>query len=352
MATAAAALTAAITGPVTLAVRGPSRSGKTTLCERLVEELSASGLLVAWVKRTHHAVDTPGKASDRIWRRSPAVTLLRSEDRLLVTSPSGSTRASDILRASPVAVDVVLLETHEPEPFPTILSDQLEPVADEQVVARWTFLHEASAVAPAVTAVRAMLPGDREFDFALRRAIQFHGGHGCAGLVLGTRLALAGARTLGVDVPDTKKRLIAVAETDRCAVDGIQAVTGCKPGKRTLRILDYGKLAATFLDEHTGAAVRVASRGDLRERVGARGEDRHAVQRNAYATWPDTELFTIGAVEFALSQFDRPGPPRSRVLCVACGEEVSDGRHVNTENGPLCRPCGQGSQGHSQGVES
>ena len=29
------------------------------------------------------------------------------------------------------------------------------------------------------------------------------------------------------------------------------------PGKRTLRLLDYGKLAATFLDEHSGRAVRM-----------------------------------------------------------------------------------------------
>lgn len=342
----------AVTGPVTLAVRGPSRSGKTALCERLVDALGEQGLLVAWVKRTHHAVDTPGKASDRIWARSPAATLLRADDRLLVTSAPPSTAAADIMAALPIPVDVVLLETHEPEAFPTVLSNQLEPVPGEQLVARWGFRDELPAVAPALAAIAAMLPEDREFDFALRRAIQFHGGHGCAGLVLGTRLALAGARALGVEVPDKRKRLISVAETDRCAVDGIQAVTGCRPGKRTLRILDYGKLAATFLDEHTGTAIRVASRGDLRERVGARGEDRHDVQRNAYATWSDQDLFTIDTVDFALSQFDRPGPPRSRVLCMACGEEVSDGRHLLTENGPVCRPCGEGSKGQTQGVMS
>lgn len=341
-----------ITGPVVIAVRGPSHSGKTALCERLVEALGARVLLVAWMKRTHHIIDTPGKASDRIWRRSPAVTLLRSDDRLVVSSAPGSTRPDDMLAAAPVAVDVVLLETHEPEPYPTVLSTLIEPAANEAVVARWAFMDELSVVAPVVAAVESLLPPDREFDFALRRAMEFHGGHGCAGLVLGTRLALAGARALGVPVPDTKKRLIAIAETDRCAVDGIQAVTGCRPGKRTLRILDYGKLAATFLDERTGSAVRVASRGDLRERVGARGDDRHAVQRSAYAAWSDEDLFSISAVDFALSQFDRPGPPRNRVLCVGCREEVSDGRHLDSENGPLCRPCGQGSQGHSQGVVS
>ncbi len=349
---AASQLERVLPGPVVLAVRGPSRSGKTTLCEQLVESLGGDGLLVAWVKRTHHPVDTPGKASDRIWGRSPAVTLLRADDRLLVTSAAGSTNPKDILGSSPVTVDVVLVETHEPEPYPTVLSTRLEPMPDEQIIARWEFGDEALAVEPAVATIRAMLPADRELDFALRRAIDFHGGHGCAGLVLGTRLALAGARALGVEVPDTRKRLIAVAETDRCAVDGIQAVTGCRPGKRTLRILDYGKLAATLLDEHTGNALRIATRGDLRDRVGARGGDRYAIQRKAYATWPDDDLFTFTRVDFALSQFDRPGPPRSRVNCAACGEEVSDGRHLITENGPLCRGCGRVPEGLPQGVVS
>ena len=67
-----------------MAVRGPSRSGKTTLCERLVAELSELGLHVAWLKRTHH-VDIPGKSSDRVWQTRPAATMLRATDRVVVT---------------------------------------------------------------------------------------------------------------------------------------------------------------------------------------------------------------------------------------------------------------------------
>ena len=330
---------APICGPVTVAVRGPSRSGKTTLCERLIAALGGLELRVAWVKRTHHAVDLPGKSSGRIWAAGPAATALRSGDRLQVTLPPGEADARSLLSSLPPGIDVVLLETHEAEPFPTILSMQIQAADGAPVIGRWEFLHEDEAVAASLPAVLGLLPRDRVLDHAFRSALRLHGGHGCAGLVLGTRLALAGSASLGLTVPDRENRLLVVPETDRCAVDGIQAVTGCRPGKRTLRLLDYGKLAATFYDEWSGRAVRVAARGDLRARVGASGEDRHAIQRAAYATWPEDALFATSEVAFSLDQHDRPGPPRSRVICAGCGEEVSDGRHRETDDGPRCRPC-------------
>jgi len=328
-----------IAGPVVVAVRGPSRSGKTALCERLTRALGADGLKVAWVKRTHHPVDLPEKSSARVWQAGTGATLLHADDRVLITVPPRGREVHELVAALPGDIDLVLLETHEPEAVPTVLSTRLAPAPGEQVLGTWEFMAEDAAAARLLPVIRSLLPANPALDRAFRAALKLHGGHGCAGLVLGTRLALAGASTLGIEVPDTRKRLLVVAETDRCAVDGIQAVTGCRPGKRTLRLVDYGKLAATFYDEWAGVAVRVAARGDLRERVGARGEGRHAIQRLAYATWPIADLFTIAEVPFTLDQNDRPGPPRSRVICTGCGEEVSDGRHRDTEDGPRCRPC-------------
>ncbi len=339
-----------IVGPHLFAVRGPSRSGKTATCERLVSGLSVNGIRVAWIKRTHHCVDLPGKSSDRVWAAAPAATILRSDDRLIVTLPPGSSEPSEMLASLPDDLDVVLLETHEPVAFPTLLSNFETPGEHEEVIGRWDLYAEDSAVAAVLPLIIATLPSDRTLDLALRSALRLHGGHGCAGLVLGTRLAIAGAAALGIPVPDKQKRLIVVSETDRCAVDGIQAVTGCRPGKRTLRLVDYGKLAATFLDEHSGRSVRVAVRGDLRERVGVTGDGRHSAQRAAYATWPSTDLFTVQDVSFSLDQFDRPGPPRARVNCVSCGEEVSDGRHLETELGPQCRPCRASLESTNQGA--
>jgi formylmethanofuran dehydrogenase subunit E len=294
---------------------------------------------VAWVKRTHHGIDLPGKSSGRIWARQPAATLLLAGDRLALTLPPCDEDPRSLLARLPDDIDIVLFETHTPIDYPTIVSTRLEPGHDEQILGRWELGREPEAAAAVASAVLALLPANRALDQAFRAALRLHGGHGCAGLILGTRLAVKGAAELGVPVPDAQKRLIVVSETDRCAVDAIQAVTGCRPGKRTLRLLDYGKLAATFRDEATGRALRVAVRGDVRERVGASGPQRHAAQRAAYATWPDDELFEITLSDFELGQFDRPGPPRQRVLCVRCGEEVSDGRQIQTETGPRCRPC-------------
>jgi formylmethanofuran dehydrogenase subunit E len=328
-------------GPAVVCVRGPSRSGKTALCERLVAAIEARGKRVAYLKRTHHALDLPDKASGRIWQRGPSAMVLRATDRLQLTLPPGARTVDSLLACFPPGIDLVLLETHTAEPFPTILSDRLLPAAGEEVIGRWALETVEAGVPGLVEAALARLPSDRNLDLALRAALRMHGSHVCAGLVLGTRLALHGAALLGVEVPDGKKRLVVTVETDRCAVDAIQAVTGCRPGKRTMRLLDYGKLAATFIDQWEGRAIRVAARGELRELATARGlaEDRHEAQRLAYLAMRPEELFDCGPADSAIAQFDLPGPPRRRVLCATCGEEVSDGREIPTESGSCCRPC-------------
>ncbi|MBA4181646.1 MAG: hypothetical protein C0506_13740 [Anaerolinea sp.] len=330
-----------LVGPVVVAVRGPSRSGKTALVERLIEVGRGRGWKVAWVKRTHHQVDLPEKASGRVWSSAPAAMVLHANDRVQVTLPAAPAETGRELSYVPAGMDLVLLETHTPERFPTLLSDQLQPADGEHVIGRFELYGNVEAAAAAIPVIAGFMPVDARFDAFLRAALALHGGHGCAGLVLGTRLAMAGAGALGIDVPDRDKRLTVVSETDRCALDGIQAVTGCRLSKRSLRLLDYGKVAATFIDEWTGSTVRVSVRGDLRERVGAGvdADGRHAMQRQAYGTWPVDELLDIRPSTLVLSEFEKPGKPRRRVLCGDCGEEVSDGREIETDSGARCRPC-------------
>lgn len=78
-------------------------------------------------------------------------------------------------------------------------------------------------------------------------------------------MTMAGCREVGLDEPKKTKQLIVYVEIDRCAADAIQAVTGCKLGKRTLKHVDYGKMAATFVNIATGRAVRVAAKETARE---------------------------------------------------------------------------------------
>ncbi|HEX2964749.1 MAG TPA: formylmethanofuran dehydrogenase subunit E family protein, partial [Syntrophorhabdaceae bacterium] len=76
----------------------------------------------------------------------------------------------------------------------------------------------------------------------LEEAKQFHGDL-CAGITLGTRLSILGLKAIGIDDPKGKDRkdIIVFAETDRCVTDALLATTGCHPGKRTMKIFDYGK---------------------------------------------------------------------------------------------------------------
>ncbi|MFN3336848.1 MAG: FmdE family protein [Thermomicrobium sp.] len=89
----------------------------------------------------------------------------------------------------------------------------------------------------------------------------------CPRQVLGVRMGLAGGKALRLEVPRRDKRLLVITETDGCLTDGIAAVTGCQVRHRTLRLIDYGKVAATFVDTCTGQAVHIAPRLGVRERA-------------------------------------------------------------------------------------
>ena len=158
---------------------------------------------------------------------------------------------------------------------------------------------------------------------------------------------MAGCRALGIDEPRGSKRLLVYVEIDRCAADAIGSVTGCRLGKRTLKHVDYGKLAATFVDMVSGRAVRVIALEEARERAPAYAphvaDDRHAVQSVAYRVMPDEELLAVHEVRLTVPEEDRPGPPVSRVRCAVCGEGVNDRREIRDNGRVLCRACAGGA---------
>ncbi len=93
--------------------------------------------------------------------------------------------------------------------------------------------------------------------------------HLCPRQVLGVRTALAAEKALNLDFPRNDKRLLVILETDGCYVDGVAIPAGVSVGRRTLRIEDMGKVAATFVDTKTGQALRIAPQNGIRERVSA-----------------------------------------------------------------------------------
>lgn len=168
----------------------------------------------------------------------------------------------------------------------------------------------------------------------------------CPRQVLGLRMGLLGARLLGLEVPRTDKRLLVIAETDGCAVDGISVATGCSVGRRTLRIVDYGKVAATFVDVETGAAVRIWPHREARQRAldyAPEAESRWHAQLAGYQVMPDDELLAAQAVRLSFSLEALIGKDGTRVVCELCGEEIINQRQVVVEGRTLCRSCaGQG----------
>jgi len=174
-------------------------------------------------------------------------------------------------------------------------------------------------------------------------------GHMCAGQLLGTRMALLGCRLIDIDDPRgaDRRKLIVWVEIDRCMTDAISAVTGARLGKRSLKFVDYGKVAATFLNTENKRAVRIVALEAARSLADERYpeiENKRQRQFQAYSEATDDELFKTELVTVELSDFDLPGSPRSRVTCVVCGEGVNDGREIVDDNGDsLCRGCHKGT---------
>lgn len=175
----------------------------------------------------------------------------------------------------------------------------------------------------------------------------FHGGD-CPGQTLGVRLARAGLERLGVDDPHSdlwRKRLMVFVEIDRCAADAVMIVSGCRVGKRTLKIVDNGIMAATFLDLKTGEAIRVVARESARELAAQYAPnitDKYERQRRAYSVMPDEELLEFEEVQVEIPAEDMPGSPISRVVCEQCGDTVVDLREVKLAGAVLCRSCAWG----------
>ena len=119
----------------------------------------------------------------------------------------------------------------------------------------------------------------------------------CPRQVLGVRIGLAGAAGLGLEAPFKDKRLLVIVESDGCFVDGVSATTGCTVGHRTLRLEDYGKVAATFVDVSSEQALRVAPRSDVRQRARefAPGEKRRNDAQLRYRRMPDELLRLSGS---------------------------------------------------------
>lgn len=190
----------------------------------------------------------------------------------------------------------------------------------------------------------------QDFQRLLDEAVRFHG-HLCGGQIIGVRMAMAGLRELDIKDPRGRqgKDLVIFVEVDRCASDAIISVTGRTPGKRSIKIRDYGKMAATFIDTRSDRAVRVNVRPDSDEKTRriAQTDLPQKEEKEAYlaalAAMPEEDLLRIQAVSVELKPQDLPGKPLDTAACQKCGETVLDMRQVVLDGKVLCKPCARGS---------
>ncbi|WP_448871053.1 FmdE family protein [Desulfobulbus propionicus] len=184
------------------------------------------------------------------------------------------------------------------------------------------------------------------FDQHLRSAVAFHG-HLCLGQVIGVRLAMLGLRLVGITDPlgVDRKKLIVFVEIDRCAADAIMTVTGSRVGRRSLKIVNNGKIAATFVNLETGAAYRIFFQPDALDKALALHPelDEKNAQMRAYREMGDADLFQVLPVRVPIKCEDMPGGPTRKVRCEICGEFVLDHRDVQKNGRSLCRSCASGT---------
>ena len=180
----------------------------------------------------------------------------------------------------------------------------------------------------------------------LLKASAIHHHKICPRQVLGVRIGLLAGCLLELPLPQPEKRLLAIAETDGCFVDGISVVTGCYVGRRTLRIEDYGKTAVAFIDTLTEQAIRIVPNNNVRElawEYAPSARNKWEAQLIGYRHIPDELLFHWQQVELMTPVKQIIGQAGKRVSCEICGEEIINQREVMHEGTILCKPCAGGS---------
>jgi formylmethanofuran dehydrogenase subunit E len=188
----------------------------------------------------------------------------------------------------------------------------------------------------------------------IEQTIRFHG-HSCPGLAIGMRVA---ELVLSEFAHAADEEVVAVMETDNCAVDAVQFLTGCTFGKGNLLHLDYGKNAFSFFRRSDGKGLRISVKPELfqmepdilaLQKKAARGElsaeEKERLDKARKARIKkimESELKDL----FEVKPHGGPVPQRARILeslvCESCGERTMESRTRRLMGKTLCIPCFDG----------
>ncbi|MBI5080566.1 MAG: TraR/DksA C4-type zinc finger protein [Chloroflexi bacterium] len=166
--------------------------------------------------------------------------------------------------------------------------------------------------------------------------------HLCPRQVLGVRMGMCAGEILNLDLPQENKRLYTIMETDGCAADGVSTATNCWVGRRTMRVEDYGKVAATFVDTKTGEAIRLVPRSDARclaRDFAPEAKNKWEAQLLGYQRMSSEMLFSVHPVQLRVPIEQILSRAGVKAICDICGEEVMNEREVIRDDMTLCRSC-------------
>jgi formylmethanofuran dehydrogenase subunit E len=166
--------------------------------------------------------------------------------------------------------------------------------------------------------------------------------HLCPRQVLGVRIGLQASVLFGLQLPQSDKRLFAFVETDGCFADGVSVASGCWLGRRTMRLMDYGKVATAFVDTTTGEAIRIRPHPKARERANLcapNERSRWHTMLEAYQVMSSEELLYWQHIELTVSMKKIISRSGVRVNCDACAEEIINEREIIQKGLILCRSC-------------
>jgi formylmethanofuran dehydrogenase subunit E len=190
---------------------------------------------------------------------------------------------------------------------------------------------------------------------AIEEIVRFHG-HMCPGLAIGIRASEVALREIGPHSPD--EEVVAIVETNMCAVDAIQYLTGCTFGKGNLVHLDHGKNAYTFIRRSDGRAIRVAARPEAiswdperkellgKVKAGSATDEERARFKELQLTRSQEILDAVEDDLHAVEELEHADVPQMArihpsVTCTGCGEPTMDTRVHRVEGRDLCPPCSE-----------
>ncbi|MFP4050770.1 MAG: FmdE family protein [Thermoplasmata archaeon] len=198
-----------------------------------------------------------------------------------------------------------------------------------------------------------------DLDTLLDKAAVLHG-HYCPGLAVGVRAAYTAVKKMDVE-PEGMEDVLAIMETNNCASDGVQFVTGCTFGNNSLIFRDLGKTAVT-LTKRDGTGIRLVSKPDAGEEwsdefpeyselfekvvTNREGDEEDHKKFNRLAkkvshhvvNIPTEDLFKIEEVEVNIPEY---APIHESHICDDCGESVMATRTVNDDDEVVCLECSE-----------